>query len=363
MLSVCGRKNRPVIGYDTKGVDPGRGGRGRRSPAPNKKYRGEKCEWVYVSLPPDKIPRSTHPANKKWIDATVTTRHKRHMGPTYKTLTYIMYTLKSLSLASLDYNMSPKGLKKKTDIIIVNRRNVFNNNSWKQSDWKRFVEQARFTLEVRHWRSDKPRTLRVTSDVAGFEGSGGVRRVRYQRLSGPHALLHTPFTKKFSPDFYVSHGPHCAARVGGGHRDGPPWPATPLRVTEIKMSNLWLSINQSIYLPCCLYRLFTKLSICRFRCGSSKLGNANAIHHSSKIDGAVNHRIPRWIHFAPPRGRLKSTHDEHYADSLDIHERRRWIAMNWRGHWGLLVRCLTLYIGVDHRQRVISSFAPAHIII
>ena len=58
------------------------------------------------------------------------------------------------------------------------------------------------------------------SGVGGFEGSGGSGRVCYQQLV-PHP--HPLYRKKFSSDFYVSHGPHWAAQEGGsGPLDPPP---------------------------------------------------------------------------------------------------------------------------------------------
>jgi len=51
-----------------------------------------------------------------------------------------------------------------------------------------------------------------------FAGEGG--RIRHQRLSTPTVPPHptpphpTPCMKTFSPDFYISHGPHLAAQGG-----------------------------------------------------------------------------------------------------------------------------------------------------
>jgi len=38
---------------------------------------------------------------------------------------------------------------------------------------------------------------------------------------------------EFSPDFYILHGPHWAARGGGVPTPGPHWPSTPLVTLQI----------------------------------------------------------------------------------------------------------------------------------
>ena len=121
------------------------------------------------------------------------------------------------------------------------------------------------------------------SSVGGFDGSGGSERVRLQRVSTPHP---TPCTKKFSPDFYVLHGPHWAAQGGPDPR-----PATPLVWTLnydhwscIIMSMIWNV--QSVLQPCPR----TPAVACESSEESSSLASEEARSWSAVFFAALRHQ-------------------------------------------------------------------------
>jgi len=58
--------------------------------------------------------------------------------------------------------------------------------------------------------------MRCFVGLGGFEGSGGVQA----SSSSVAAYPPTPLQRKFSPDYYVLHGPHWAAQ--GVRTPGPP---------------------------------------------------------------------------------------------------------------------------------------------
>ena len=71
-----------------------------------------------------------------------------------------------------------------------------------------------------------------SSGVGGFEGSGGVRTSSSSVAA--YSPLPPPLQRKFSPEFYVLHGPHWAAQGGPD-----PWTPLPGQLRRCQKETIW----------------------------------------------------------------------------------------------------------------------------